>query len=107
MCCFLLAHPCMLCCMPPPPLSPPSPLQVLQVLQALTSDPANEVWVISGRSQQELGAWFQTVVSVDNKGTEGAQHAGGVSTACLMQPTWRCNSPFEFYLHAPRSSCCT
>lgn len=37
--------------------------QVLQVLGALTSDPANEVWVISGRSQQELGAWFESVVS--------------------------------------------
>lgn len=37
-------------------------VQVLQVLQVLTSDPANEVWIISGRSQQELGGWFQSVV---------------------------------------------
>lgn len=37
--------------------------QVLRVLQVLTSDPANEVWIISGRSQQELGEWFEAVVS--------------------------------------------
>jgi trehalose-6-phosphatase len=37
--------------------------QVLEVLQALTADPHNEVWVISGRAQQELGGWFESVVS--------------------------------------------
>jgi len=37
-------------------------LQVLQVLQVLTADPANEVWIISGRSQQELGGWFESLV---------------------------------------------
>lgn len=40
------------------------PAVVLQVLVALTADPANEVWIISGRSQQELGGWFEDVVSV-------------------------------------------
>jgi trehalose-6-phosphatase len=31
---------------------------VLEVLRVLTADAANEVWIISGRAQQELGAWF-------------------------------------------------
>eukprot|EP00879_Flechtneria_rotunda_P018573 GHRR01019489.1.p1 GENE.GHRR01019489.1~~GHRR01019489.1.p1 ORF type:complete len:531 (+),score=203.85 GHRR01019489.1:184-1776(+) len=37
---------------------------VLDILAALTADPANEVWVISGRSQQELGGWFKDVPGV-------------------------------------------
>jgi hypothetical protein len=38
-----------------------SPL-VVQVLTALTSDPENEVWIISGRGQKELDGWFSGVV---------------------------------------------
>jgi trehalose-6-phosphatase len=37
--------------------------QVLAVLQELTRDASNEVWIISGRAQQELDGWFQAVVS--------------------------------------------
>lgn len=32
------------------------------VLGTLTSDPSNEVWVVSGRARRELGAWFETLV---------------------------------------------
>jgi trehalose-6-phosphatase len=44
-------------------ISAAPPETVLQVLGGLTADPCNEVWVISGRSQQELGGWFEGVVS--------------------------------------------
>jgi hypothetical protein len=37
--------------------------QVMSVLGALTSDPSNEVWVVSGRARRELGAWFESMVS--------------------------------------------
>lgn len=34
----------------------------MSVLGALTSDQANEVWVVSGRARRELGAWFDSLV---------------------------------------------
>jgi hypothetical protein len=59
---------------------------VLQVLQVLTSDPANEVWVISGRSQQELGAWFESVVS-----DKGGSSRGTGCCCCwvVLLTNWR------------------
>jgi len=36
----------------------PTP-EVLKVLAALTADPSNEVWIISGRAQTELDGWFK------------------------------------------------
>lgn len=38
----------------------PTP-EVMSVLGALTSDPSNEVWVVSGRARRELGVWFQSL----------------------------------------------
>ncbi|KIY92365.1 hypothetical protein MNEG_15598, partial [Monoraphidium neglectum] len=35
--------------------------EVMSVLSALTSDPANEVWVVSGRARRELGTWFESL----------------------------------------------
>jgi trehalose 6-phosphate synthase/phosphatase len=49
-------------------ISAAPPETVLQVLAGLTADPCNEVWVISGRSQQELGGWFEEVVSGERRG---------------------------------------
>lgn len=40
------------------------PESVVDVLGSLTADTANEVWIISGRSQQELGTWFEALVSI-------------------------------------------
>ncbi len=35
---------------------------VLDILRRLTADPANDVYIISGRGRNELGTWFQPVV---------------------------------------------
>lgn len=35
---------------------------VLDILRRLTADPANDVYIISGRGRNELGTWFQSVV---------------------------------------------
>jgi len=34
---------------------------VLDILRRLTADPANDVYIISGRGRNELGTWFQSV----------------------------------------------
>lgn len=39
----------------------PTP-EVMAVLGALTADPANAVWIISGRARAELGGWFESLV---------------------------------------------
>lgn len=51
-------------------ISAAPPDAVLEVLAGLTADTANEVWIISGRSQQELGSWFEALVSL-NEGQTG------------------------------------
>lgn len=38
-------------------------LQAMTVLRALTADPANQVWVVSGRARKELAAFFGDLVS--------------------------------------------
>lgn len=35
----------------------------MTVLRALTADPANQVWVVSGRARKELAAFFGDLVS--------------------------------------------
>lgn len=45
----------------PSSISSAPPEQVLSVLRALTRDPCNLVYIISGRPQQELEEWFASV----------------------------------------------
>ena len=44
---------------------------VLAVLRALTADERNTVFIVSGRGRAELGAWFQSVVSIVQRKTKG------------------------------------
>ncbi|KAF6264985.1 trehalose-6-phosphate synthase/phosphatase [Scenedesmus sp. NREL 46B-D3] len=60
-------------------ISAAPPETVLQVLRGLTSDACNEVWVISGRSQQELGGWFEGVPGVGLAAEHGF----------FIRPPWR------------------
>ncbi|WIA31619.1 hypothetical protein OEZ86_002503 [Tetradesmus obliquus] len=60
-------------------ISAAPPESVLAVLGGLTADPCNEVWVISGRSQQELGGWFEGVPGVGLAAEHGF----------FIRPPWR------------------
>ncbi|KAF8070915.1 TPS5 [Scenedesmus sp. PABB004] len=60
-------------------ISAAPPPTVLEVLAKLTADAANEVWVISGRSQSELGGWFEGVLGLGLAAEHGF----------FIRPPWR------------------
>jgi hypothetical protein len=58
---------------------------VLAVLRALTADKRNTVFIVSGRGRAELGAWFQSVVSII------LEHSELLCSACSQLGT-RCGA---------------